>query len=115
MRREVPGFRHHEVDIRDREAILRFFAEVVDELIERRRALVTAGGEAPHDLLTLLLKAQDPETGRGTLGKNPTAAVHVSLDYFLDKPQNIFMGSGGLAMAIGDFGGDLGEVHGAIA
>ncbi|TNC13707.1 cytochrome P450 [Methylobacterium terricola] len=44
---------------------LRFFAEVVDELIERRRALVTAGGEAPHDLLTLLLKAQDPETGRG--------------------------------------------------
>ncbi|KMO17423.1 cytochrome P450 [Methylobacterium platani] len=44
---------------------LRFFAEVVDELIERRRALVTAGAAAPHDLLTLLLKAQDPETGRG--------------------------------------------------
>ncbi|GJD47922.1 Putative cytochrome P450 132 [Methylobacterium crusticola] len=43
---------------------LRFFAEVVDELIERRRALATAA-EAPHDLLTLLLRAQDPETGRG--------------------------------------------------
>ncbi|MFH6784787.1 MULTISPECIES: cytochrome P450 [Methylobacterium] len=44
---------------------LRFFAEVVDELIERRRVLVTSGAQAPHDLLTLLLKAQDPETGRG--------------------------------------------------
>jgi gluconate 2-dehydrogenase alpha chain len=35
--------------------------------------------------------------------------VHATLEYFLDKPQNIFMGSGGLGMAIGDFGGDLGE------
>ncbi|MBY0296349.1 MAG: cytochrome P450 [Methylobacterium sp.] len=43
---------------------LRFFAEVVDELIERRRALLAAG-EAPHDLMTLLLRAQDPETGQG--------------------------------------------------
>ncbi|WP_298966594.1 cytochrome P450 [uncultured Methylobacterium sp.] len=43
---------------------LRFFAEVVDELIERRRE-VLARGEAPHDLLSLLLKAQDPETSRG--------------------------------------------------
>jgi gluconate 2-dehydrogenase alpha chain len=51
----------------------------------------------------------DPATGKGTLGKNPTHAVHVGLDFFLDKPQNNFMGSGGLAMAIGDFRGDLGE------
>ena len=43
---------------------LRYFAEVVDDLIERRRALV-ARGEAPRDLLTLLLEAADPETGRG--------------------------------------------------
>jgi cytochrome P450 len=43
---------------------LRYFAEVVDELIERRKALV-ARGEAPRDLLTLLLEAADPETGRG--------------------------------------------------
>ncbi len=42
----------------------RFFAEVVDELIARRKALFEAG-EAPHDLLTLLLRAQDPETGAG--------------------------------------------------
>jgi gluconate 2-dehydrogenase alpha chain len=51
----------------------------------------------------------DPMTGNGTLGRNPTYSVHVGLDFFLDKPQNIFMGSGGLATAIGDFGGDLGE------
>ena len=42
----------------------RFFAEVVDELITRRRALMEKG-EAPQDLLTLLLAAQDPETGNG--------------------------------------------------
>jgi len=42
----------------------RFFEEVVDELIERRRALMKAD-RAPRDLLTLLLAAQDPETGQG--------------------------------------------------
>ena len=51
----------------------------------------------------------DPATCKGTLGRNPTYSVHVGLDYFLDKPQNDFMGSGGLAMGIGDFGGDLGD------
>lgn len=51
----------------------------------------------------------DPVSGTGTLGKNPTYAVNVNLDFFLDKPQNYFMGSGGLAMAIGDYGGDLGD------
>ncbi len=51
--------------LKARPALRFFFAEVVDELIERRRALVASGAEAPHDLLTLLLKAQDPETGRG--------------------------------------------------
>lgn len=43
---------------------LRYFAEVVDGLIDHRRA-VMARGEAPEDLLTLLLAAQDPETGKG--------------------------------------------------
>jgi gluconate 2-dehydrogenase alpha chain len=50
----------------------------------------------------------DPATRKGTLGKNPTYAVHPGLDLYLDRPQNNFIGSGGLAMAIGDFGGDLG-------
>ena len=42
----------------------RYFAEIVDGLIARRRALI-AEGQAPQDLLTLLLAAQDPETGTG--------------------------------------------------
>ncbi len=44
---------------------LRFFEEVVGELIDTRRALLARGGPSPHDLLTLLLQAADPETGRG--------------------------------------------------
>ena len=34
-------------------------------IIERRRALIDSGAEAPRDLLTLFLSARDPETGRG--------------------------------------------------
>lgn len=44
---------------------LRFFAEVVGELIDARKALLARGEPAPRDLLTLLLEAVDPETGRG--------------------------------------------------
>jgi cytochrome P450 len=44
---------------------IRFFEEVVGELIETRRALIASGEPAPRDLLTLLLEAADPETGRG--------------------------------------------------
>jgi gluconate 2-dehydrogenase alpha chain len=51
----------------------------------------------------------DPVSNKGTLGRNPTYAVNVGLDFFLDKPQNNFMGSGGLAMSIGEFSGDLGD------
>ncbi|MBV9077532.1 MAG: cytochrome P450 [Methylobacteriaceae bacterium] len=42
---------------------LRFFEEIVDELIATRRELVASGRPAPRDLLTLLLEARDPETG----------------------------------------------------
>jgi cytochrome P450 len=44
---------------------IRFFEEVVGELIGNRRALLKQGGEAPRDILTLLLEASDPETGKG--------------------------------------------------
>jgi len=44
---------------------MRFFEEVVGELIAARRDLLARGGDAPRDLLTLLLEASDPETGRG--------------------------------------------------
>jgi cytochrome P450 len=44
---------------------LEFFDVAVDAIIEKRRALLSEGGEAPRDLLTLLMSAQDPENGRG--------------------------------------------------
>ncbi|WP_232630066.1 cytochrome P450 [Methylobacterium sp. Leaf118] len=59
----VPGFVPRIGRLRARPA-LRFFAEVVDTLLDGRKAAI-ARGEAPHDLMTLLLNAQDPETGRG--------------------------------------------------
>ncbi len=59
----MPGFVPRIGRLRARPA-LRFFAEVVDELIARRKSLMETGG-APQDLLTLLLAAQDPETGKG--------------------------------------------------
>ena len=44
---------------------LEFFDSAVDAIIEKRRALLDRGAEAPRDLLTLLMSAKDPENGRG--------------------------------------------------
>jgi cytochrome P450 len=46
-------------------APLAFFAEAVEDIISARRRLIAAGEPAPEDLLTALLRAADPETGRG--------------------------------------------------
>jgi cytochrome P450 len=44
---------------------LAFFASAVDDIIAARKRLIDSGAAAPADLLTLLLRAHDPETGRG--------------------------------------------------
>jgi cytochrome P450 len=45
---------------------LRFFESAIDEIIAARRALLANERErAPRDILTLLLEAIDPQTGRG--------------------------------------------------
>src|SRR5579871_790790 len=44
---------------------LAFFDEAVDAIIAKRRELLARDEEPPHDLLTLLLAARDPETGQG--------------------------------------------------
>ena len=44
---------------------LKFFASAVDDIIAARRKLIATGATPPEDLLTLLLRAADPETGRG--------------------------------------------------
>ena len=46
--------------------MLRFFEGAVDSMVLRRRSVLEKDPEAaPRDLLTLLLRAVDPETGRG--------------------------------------------------
>lgn len=45
-------------------ATLAFFAMAVDAIIAARKALLASGAAPPNDLLSLLLRAQDPETGR---------------------------------------------------
>jgi cytochrome P450 len=55
----VPRFRR-----RRGRAALEFFDSAVDAIIEKRRALLSQGAEAPRDLLTLLMAAKDPENGR---------------------------------------------------
>ena len=42
-----------------------FFESAVDAIIDRRKGLIARGEGAPDDLLTLLLRAQDPQTGTG--------------------------------------------------
>jgi cytochrome P450 len=54
---------------------LMFFAQAVDDIIESRRALIESGAEAPRDLLTLLLSASDPESGRGVSDEDVRANI----------------------------------------
>ena len=70
---DAPSFIPRIGRIRARPA-LRFFSAAVDAMIARRRAqLATAPGDAPRDLLTLLLEARDPDTGEG-LGEHEIQA-----------------------------------------
>jgi len=58
---------------------LEFFHEAVDAIIESRKTLLDRGGEAPRDLLTLLLAAKDPETGLGI----PDADIRANIVTFI--------------------------------
>jgi cytochrome P450 len=49
--------------LRGRDALV-FFDAAVSEIIGSRRKLIESGAQPPSDLLTLLLRAADPETGR---------------------------------------------------
>jgi gluconate 2-dehydrogenase alpha chain len=57
-------------------------------------------------LLSEIGEPYDPVTGKGTLGKNLTHTVNQQVQLFCDKPLNLFMGTGGLGFAIGEFAGD---------
>ena len=58
---------------------LRFFDETVETIIERRKALLGGGGVPPRDLLTLLIEAKDPETGRAM----PEADIRANIVTFI--------------------------------
>ena len=61
----------------------------------------------------------DPETGRGTLGKNYAYQILPGASGFFDEQMNTFMGAGALGMTVDDFNGDsfdhsdLDFIHGA--
>lgn len=57
-------------------------------------------------LLSNIGEPYDALSGRGTLGKNLTHTVLHQVQLFFDKPLNLFMGTGGLGFAIGEFAGD---------
>lgn len=58
---------------------LTFFADAVDAIIDARKRLLDSGADAPRDLLTLLLAAKDPETGKGM----PDADVRANIVTFI--------------------------------
>ena len=61
----------------------------------------------------------NPETGKGTLGKNYAYQVLPGATGFFEEQMNVFMGAGALGMTIDDFNGDnfdhgnLDFIHGA--
>lgn len=59
---------------------LKFFDEAVDGIVKPRRAMIEAGRAPPRDVLTLLLAARDPETGRGL----PEASIRANIVTFIN-------------------------------
>ena len=77
-------------------------AEVVvlsSSTINNTRLLLLSGIGNPYDSVT----------GTGTLGKNLTHHANLQLPLFFDKPLKLFMGTGGLGYAIGEFAGDVSD------
>lgn len=52
-----------------------FFQTAVDAIIDRRKGLIARGEDTPDDLLTLLLRAQDPQTGAGLSDREVKANI----------------------------------------
>ncbi len=56
-------------------APIAFFERAVTAIVDKRKTLIEAGGPAPEDLLTLLLKASDPVTGTGLTDEEVRANI----------------------------------------
>ena len=58
----APAFLPRLARMRGRSALI-FFDRAVDDIIAARRRLIASGAAPPFDILTLLMRAADPETG----------------------------------------------------
>ena len=62
----------------------------------------------------------DPETGKGTIGKNYAYQIYAGASGLYEEQMNVYMGAGALGMCIDDFNGDhfdhseLDFIHGAV-
>jgi gluconate 2-dehydrogenase alpha chain len=57
-------------------------------------------------LLSHIGEPYNPATGKGSVGRNLTHQVNVSVTAFFEKPLNSFMGAGAATTLIADFNGD---------
>ncbi len=71
---DYPDWVPRVAQLRSRDSV-RYFSTVVNTLIDRRKALIAGGGTPPTDLMTLLLKASDPETGTGLSAEEVQANI----------------------------------------
>ena len=90
---------------------IQFTNENGEEFFQPASTVVLASFTLNNTRLLLLSKIgtpYDPDTRKGTLGRNLTHQVGTSTRVFFDKPLNAFMGAGELGSRISDFDGDIG-------
>jgi len=95
---------------RDGRAEALTYMDASGEEIEQPARIVILGSWTLNNTRLLLMskigEPYDPNTGKGTVGRNLTHQVSANVRFFLDKALNNFMGSGGLGFGIDDFDGD---------
>jgi gluconate 2-dehydrogenase alpha chain len=90
---------------------IQFTGENGEEFFQPASTVVLASFTLNNSRLLLLSKIgtpYDPNTRKGTLGRNLTHQVGTNTRVFFDKPLNAFMGAGELGSRISDFDGDIG-------
>jgi gluconate 2-dehydrogenase alpha chain len=88
---------------------LQYLDAAGEEIEQPARIVILSSWTLNNTRLLLMSKigeAYDPATGKGTVGRNLTHQVSANVRFFLDKPLNNFMGTGGLGFGIDDFDAD---------
>lgn len=107
----------------DRVTGVRYYdTETFEEFIQPANVVVLTSymlNNAKLLMVSQIGEQYDPETGRGTLGKNYAYQILPGASGFFDEQMNTFMGAGALGMTVDDFNGDsfdhadLDFIHGA--